>query len=167
MIYHITHTKPSGIGNTIKYIISYYDSKSLYVHNESHREFTNRPLFMDIRSSWKCPITSKHNTQTPPSPPPPPPFPLQTVFLPARWKTAPHVQAEPASSLHACFQNWVLSTLPPPFPLPFSLILLPSSLPFPAPGLQTHLSASHLTRSSHGLLTQFPPGSQGSLRSPV
>lgn len=52
-------------------------------------------------------------------------------------------------------------------PLPFSLILLPSSLPFPAPGLQTHLSASHLTRSSHGLLTQFPPGSQGSLRSPV
>lgn len=62
---------------------------------------------------------------------------------------------------------------PSPFYTPFSSPFLtpppflPPSLPNLALGMRTRLSASHLTRSSHGLLTQFPPASQGSLRSPV
>lgn len=61
----------------------------------------------------------------------------------------------------------VLSTLNSPPPPTSSLLQPPPSLPNLALGMRTRLSASHLTRSSHGLLTQFPPASQGSLRSPV
>lgn len=146
-------------GNTIKGL-SQHDSQPPYVHNECHRQAINTPLFRDVKSSRKCPITPQHNAHPPPL--------FETVFFPARWKPAPHVQPEPASSLPACFQHWGFP--PPPPPAPSLLLSPPPLLPpplAPSPFWLRACRPSHLTGSSHGLLTQFPPGSQGSLRSPV
>lgn len=119
----------------------------------------NRSLFRDVTSSGKCPITPQYKTQ---------PIPLlcrqcSLHMMKDSLSRAGWGSQLPARPLAFSTESFLL--LPPPF----SSVLLPSSssLPSLAQGLQTHLSASHLTASSHGLLTQFPPGSQGSLRSPV
>lgn len=123
----------------------------------------NRPLFRDVTSSRKCLILVNTTPLQPPC--------FTDSVLPRRWKTAPHVQAEPASSLPASFQHWVFSPLLPPPPflsiLLLSYLLLPPSpaplwlqacrpffLPATWPG--AHMDSWHSSRPAHKALCAVP-----------
>lgn len=96
----------------------------------------------------------------------PHPLVLHTVFFPARWKTAPHVQAEPASALPAYFLFYSPFSCPLPFPLSSSpsILLPPSPLwlwacrpiypPATWPG--AHMDSWHSSRLAHKALCAVP-----------